>query len=171
MKAVLVSDGHSLYQSVWSDQPPGMTWMLAVGFKVFGESVWVGRGIVLGFSVLLLLSMGRIVALLHHEKAGWIAMALLAASFNFPRMSLSAMIGLPAMAMGVASLSLLLEWRMRAGPRKTGDVYLLGASAVLFAGGLLTKFFVAEMLPVVLVAMLVPIGERGRPGGGWRRGC
>ncbi len=44
-------------------------------------------------------------------------------------------------------------------------MYLPGASAALFAGGLLTKFFVAEMLPVAVVAMLVPMGERGRPGG------
>ncbi len=121
MKAVLVSDGHAAaYQSVWSDQPPGMTWMLSIGFRIFGESVWVGRGLVLGFSVLLLLSMGRIVALLHGERAGWIAMALLACSFNYARMSVSVMIGLPAMAMGAGSLWVLLEWRMRAWPRKTG---------------------------------------------------
>jgi hypothetical protein len=165
MKAVLVSDGHPLYQSVWSDQPPGMTWMLAAGFKVFGESVWVGRILVLGFSILLLWSLGRIVSRLHGEVAAWVAMAMLSCSFNYARMSLSVMIGLPAVAMATASLWLLLEWRMRAGPRQTRDVYLLAASAVLFAAGLLTKMFVVEMLPVVVVALLVPMGERGRPGG------
>jgi hypothetical protein len=38
-KARLVADGHELYDEIWSDQPPGLTWLLV------GWSRLAGRGV------------------------------------------------------------------------------------------------------------------------------
>jgi len=54
MKAFLVSLGHPLYREVWNDQPPLHTELLALLFRVFGASAYVGRLLSVGFAMALL---------------------------------------------------------------------------------------------------------------------
>jgi hypothetical protein len=53
MKAMLVEKGYSLYEEVWSDQPPLFTLMLAFVFRVFGLKVNLARLLVLGLACVL----------------------------------------------------------------------------------------------------------------------
>ncbi len=54
MKAMLMLRGYPLYNQIWSDQPPLLTYLLAIVFRVFGFEVNVARLTVLLLSSVLL---------------------------------------------------------------------------------------------------------------------
>ncbi|MEJ2263532.1 MAG: hypothetical protein P8X95_08800 [Anaerolineales bacterium] len=49
MKTVLVMRGYPLYDQIWSDQPPLLTYLLVAAFRVFGVEVNVGRLTVISY--------------------------------------------------------------------------------------------------------------------------
>ena len=92
MKGLLVARGHALYSEVWNDQPPGLTYLLAGTFRVFGPSVVLARCVVLGFAAVLLWSLGEVLRVLHGRWAAVAGMLLLGGSWFFARLSFSVMI-------------------------------------------------------------------------------
>ena len=53
MKSLLVNQGAELYTDVWSDQPPLLTYLIAVLFQIVGVNLTVVRLMVLLFSCAL----------------------------------------------------------------------------------------------------------------------
>lgn len=147
MKSVLLLRGYPLYGSIWSDQPPVFTSLLAAWFKIFGTSILAARTLALCFSGLLLFGLYQTIRKLNGELAAVLACVFLIFSANFARLGVSVMIGLPAIALAVASLYTAL--RHTAGRSRT----MLFASAILFAVSLQTKFFTAILLPMLLLAV------------------
>ncbi len=177
MKALLVERGYHLFSEIWSDQPPLLTVTLAGLFQATGSSVAIARVLVMVLSALLLwafylcvrtslltnlqelppppgstptsrrylhlqeVSTGRgtIVALL--------ACGLLVVSEFYLRLSGAVMVGLPATALGMLALMLLVVGRP-AWP------WLL-ASAVVMALALQTKLLAAIIVPAAAVAIYV----------------
>ena len=77
MKAFLVSLGHPLYYEVWNDQPPLHTELLALLFRVFGPSAYVGRLLSVGFAMVLVGSLYKVSSNRSRRVAGLVALALL----------------------------------------------------------------------------------------------
>ncbi len=151
MKALLVADGHSLYRSVWSDQPPLLTWLLAGLFAMTGPSVAGARALVLGFAALALWSLFRLVRRQEGNESAWLAVAVLGGSALFQRLGVSVMVGLPALALALAALD------QAAGGRR--QVWVSGA---LMALSLNAKLFTATAIPAVLLAVALASSEGGR---------
>lgn len=139
MKALLHLRGYSLYSEIYSDQPPLFTYFLSFLFRLVEPNVTLARLGVVGFSLLLLSS-----AMLYlirtwgtlHAIFGFFLIALLP---DFPRLSVSVMIGLPSIALALAALAAFAHWEQSRKPT------LLVLSALLMSMAVLTKAIVAPL--------------------------
>lgn len=159
MKAWLVSRGHSLYGAFWNDQPPLHTQLLALLFRLFGPSAWIGRLLGLGFSMLLVAALQALVRRASNRAAALLAVVLLVSSTSFIELSVSTMLEVPAFALGLASVWSWFQWE-DVGTRKW-----VVLSGLLFSLALQVKLTSILLLPALAAAWLVS-GNACRAG--WR---
>lgn len=163
VKAQLVLRGYGLYTDIWSDQPPLFTYLLAVAFRFFGQRVNVGRALV------LVMTCGLIWAYLQYLRNAWgIWHAAAGAIFiillpRFMDLSVSVMVGLPAIALAMSSLWALILWH-----KQRKYVWLI-ICALALALSILTKVFTGFLAPVFLAGILAGEFGRYRQSGDWRR--
>jgi hypothetical protein len=144
MKALLVNKGHALYAEIWSDQPPLLTLVLAQWLRWFGASLAASRVLILLFSALLLWAFYQTVRLGVSELAALISVALLLLTGHYVQWSISVMIGLPAVALAMLSMYLLLL------SQRSGRSCLMVASGILLGLSVQTKLFTAVLVPVTV---------------------
>jgi len=149
IKALLVERGYALYSEIWSDQPPLFTWMLTGCFRVFGWDVNVARVLVLLFASGIVFALYDSLRITWGHAAALAAVALLPCSKYFVTLSVSTMLGLPAISLAVLSLWALLRWRA-----SSRAPWLLVAG-VLMGLSWATKLFTAFLLPVLAVWILL----------------
>jgi hypothetical protein len=150
----LVADGYPLYSSTVAVQPPLFLETLGVAFRLAGDSVAVGRWAMLAGFV------GLAVALswLAFQSAGWpaaisalILLALAPVVFTFSRL---AMAEIPATALAVGSLALVVQYTRR------GGWGWLAASGLLFGLSLIFKtlnpFLVAPVATLLIIHHSLP---------------
>ena len=147
MKALLYNRHYNLYTDIWSDQPPLFTVLLSAWFSIFGESVAAARILVALFSALLLWSFYLVLYNSVSLFAAVGAITLLVLSQFYIRLSGSVMIGLPALALAMASLALLVRGKQR------WWTFIL--SACVMALALQTKLFVAGLFPAIGLYLLL----------------
>jgi hypothetical protein len=163
MKALLVSRGHALYTEIWSDQPPGLTLLLAETIRIFGASVDVARVLVLLFSALLIWSFFQTVRISTSRVAALLGVLLLLFSAWYVRLSIAVMVGLPALALAMLSTYLFLLSRSRA-----RSPFLL-ASGLTLALAMQTKLLAGILAPVLLAYALFVADVEVRQPVNWRR--
>ncbi len=149
IKALLLNRGYPLYQSIWSDQPPLFTYLLAGTFRLFGQEVNVGRTLVLAFSALLVWGM---VVYLRRVWGGWhalIAVVLLVLLPYFPMLSTSILIGLPAISLAALALAALALWH------RSGNHFWLVCSAIVLALSVTIKLFTVVLAPILGAGLLI----------------
>jgi hypothetical protein len=162
MKALLHAEGASLYAQIYSDQPPLFTLMLSGLLQAFGAKVLPARLAVLGFSLVLLGSASE-----HLRRTwGWVhaaaAVVLLAIVPAYVQLSVSVMVGLPAIALAMLALLSLTVWHER-----DRMVWLILAAALL-ALSILVKLFTVVLVPVILAGVLLIPAKNRSPSGGLR---
>lgn len=148
-KTMLVSQGHSLYAEIWSDQPPLLTHLLVGWFKLFGSSVEQARLLIMLFSSLLvgaLYSAGRHLHFVrpHLALAG---VLLLVTSAFYLRLSGAIMVGLPALAVATMAVAVLAHGREQLWRRVL--------SALLLAVAIQIKLLAAVAAPAMIAYLLV----------------
>lgn len=149
MKAFLVSCGHPLYTEVWNDQPPLHTHFLALLFRLFGPSAYVGRLLSVGFAMLLVGTLYQLVKPQAGRIGGCVAVALLVSSASFLQLSVSVMLELPALSLAMASLWLVVRESGRQCP------WQWIGSGVVFACALQIKLTSALFFPALLAGFFV----------------
>lgn len=158
MKALLRARGVPMYTQIWSDQPPLFTEFLAPWMQIGGGDVDHGRLLTLSFGALLVFAVYESGRLLGGHRAAIVSVVVLCLSPYFVRLSVSLMIGLPALAFATLSVLGCLHYGA------SGKRSALAGSAVAFGASLATKLFVAP-IGVVLFGLLL---FRSRPGVGFR---
>ena len=162
MKGFLLARGYPMYTQIWSEQPPLFTYLLAVAFRLFGFEVDVGRILVLLFSALLLAASFYFLYLAWgywHALVGALLIILLP---YYVTLSVSVMIGLPAVALAVVSLAALGLWH-----RRRWRAWLVLSAAVL-ALSVLIKIITAFLAPLFIIGLLcAEIFQSAQPAG-WR---
>lgn len=148
MKAMLVDQGYALYEEIWSDQPPLFTYLLAGAFRLFGLKVGVGRLVVLVLACLLLWAAFRFMILLWGKGPALAGAALIFLLPKFLTLSVSAMVGLPALAFAALSMLALALWH-----RHRRYAYL-ALSAGSLSLSILTKMFTGFLAPIFLLGLL-----------------
>lgn len=145
-KAMLVANGYHIYADVWNDQPPLLTYALAILEYWFPGRVIAGRILVLVCASLLLRSLFRIVCRQNGPLAAWMAIVSLAAFSMYPKLSVSVMVGLPAIALAIIAFDVV------SGPpeRRRSHLFIGG---VLFGLSLQVKFFTLAAAPAFCLAL------------------
>lgn len=166
MRALLYHQGFSLYDQIWSDQPPLFSIIFSWSFYWLPPSFETGRVLAGAFGGLLATSLCYIVSKQRGIAAGLIAIVLLLASGRFLRFSGALMVGLPALAFAVLSLAFLFAYQQKEDRRRA----LLLASGFFFACALFTKLFVILLLPAFGMHFLILGIDRYRAEGSFARG-
>jgi len=158
-KALLVVRGAPIYGQEWNDQPPLFTHLLAVAVRLFGHHVVVGRWLVLLLAGLLLAAAAAGLRVAWNRGASLVAVALIWLLPTFPRLSVSVMIGVPALALVVVSWAALVRWHSGRGP-----LWLVASGAALGLS-ILTKGSSLLLLPLMMGGVLLSVLRRrdGQP--------
>ncbi len=69
MKAMMVVKGYTLYNQIWSDQPPLLTYLLAWMFHLKGYSVYSSRLLILAFSCVMVWSVVQFLRLVSSKTS------------------------------------------------------------------------------------------------------
>jgi hypothetical protein len=148
VKAQMVLRGYPLYSQVWSDQPPFLTHLLAGFLRFFGMEASVGR------LLILLLSSGFLWAYIHYLRIVWgvwhaaCGVILLLFVPRFTELSVSVMVGLPAIIFAAFSMLALTYWHLR------GKIIWLILAALFLALSVLTKGFTAFLAPIFFLGIV-----------------
>lgn len=159
MRSMLVTLGHPLYTAVSSDQPPLFTHLLALLFRIVGFEVNPARVLVLLFSALIVwagayflqISWGKLPALVF---AGMLIMVQ-----YYLRLSVSVMIGIPAIALAMLALLCLGFWH-----RRRQRIWLILSGSAL-ALSMLTKLFTGFLVPIFLIGLMLTEWNRDKKAG------
>lgn len=160
IKALLVDRGYTLYTQIWSDQPPLFTHLLRLWFAVLGWDVDTGRMLVLLFAAVSVFALYDMTRLAAGHGAAVIACVMLAASAYFIRLSVSLMLGLPALALAVLALWALFQWQC--GARRAW----IAAAGALMGCALACKLATALLL-VPFALWLALVGPRSPSRRAW----
>jgi 4-amino-4-deoxy-L-arabinose transferase-like glycosyltransferase len=154
MKAMLVNRGRSLYSEIWSDQPPGYTYLIAGFTRLCGETPEVARLISIFLASLTLASVYELCRAARGNLAGHLAglsgALALVMSAGFVRFSVPVMVTLPSVAFAVLAWFLLARNRAPRRAKRALAGFVLGF-------GLAVKLIILPILPAFLLLF-------------WRRG-
>jgi hypothetical protein len=149
IKSLLLMRGYPLYSATWSDQPPLLTYLLAGVFKLFGLDVNIGRGLILFFAALLVWSFTQYMLRITNRWCTLIGLLLLLVLPYFAQLSVSVMVGLPAVALGSVALLFITLWH------QTKKGYWLILSGVIVALSMLIKLITGIFLPIYIGGIFI----------------
>ena len=167
LKAELVASGSVSNRDFWNDQPPGLTYLLAGIFSVFGAAAFPARMLTVLLTAALLATVPLIWG--GRRLKGFVFALLLLSAPGFPRYSMSAMADPVKIPLCVLSCGLAL-WAVR---RRSTSLAVL--SGLTIGGTVLIKYTAALYLPGVMwagwLAMRdLPSGTRWRIASGFLAG-
>jgi|GEM_PF-800377 len=155
--------GHQLYSEIWDDQPPLLSLAMTWWCRLVGWEVNNIRVLILLFAAGAVFAAYDSARLLWGHAAGLGAAALLPCTSYFMRLSVSVMVGLPAIALALLCMWALLRWAT------CGRLSWLLAAGVLMGLSLMTKVFTGSLLPVFgLWVLVVAWRQRSRKAPGWQ---
>jgi Dolichyl-phosphate-mannose-protein mannosyltransferase len=143
-KVILYSQGYTLYDQIWNDQPPLLTWFLAGWLKLFGTQIVAARLMILGFASLLVGAFYNSLRLILGLWPAFLGTLGLCLTLDFLRLSVSVMQGLPALALVMVSIYLLLRMTQT---RPIVNRMVVLASGICFGLSLQIKFYTLLLLP------------------------
>jgi hypothetical protein len=149
MISMLIARGHSMYSEIWSDHPPFLHYLLTIWLRILGFDIQTARKLILLLSTI---SLGAAYKFLNqtwgtgHALAGALLIFLLP---YYNTLSVTVMIGLPAIAFAMIALLALLMWHHR-----KHDIWLV-LSAIALGISVLTKLFTGFLAPIFLIGILI----------------
>jgi len=165
IKTLLLDRGFKLGSEVWTDQAPGFTYLLWGVFKLFGWSVDAARQAVLFFAGISIFVVYDVLRSSFESRSGHSAAIagciILFVSTLFVRLSVSVMIGLPAIAVMLLAVWCLNEYLEK--PR----AHWLVLSATLMGFSVGIKMFTGFLVPVYAVFLAVHL-VRNETSFSWR---
>lgn len=157
IKSLLLDRGYHLYSQIWSDQAPLFSYALQWWFDLFGWTTNAARVFMIVCSAVTLWGVYQTARLLAGHVAGIAAVLLLLLTPYYIALSVSIMLGLPALMWAVVSLWALTAWMQRG-----GRTWLV-LSAVALSLSVMTKLFTGFLVPIFGAAVLVKAWWDGRP--------
>jgi len=148
IKAVLYSQGFTLYTEIWNEQPPLLTVLLSNWFDLFGKSITAARILTLSFATLLIWSFCQTLRICLGNLPAIIGTLLLSLSCSFLRLSVSVMLGVPSLALAMLSIYTLILYIQK--PRR----YLVVLSGSFLALSLQTKLFTLFLIPLLFFLLI-----------------
>jgi 4-amino-4-deoxy-L-arabinose transferase-like glycosyltransferase len=156
MRSMLVTLGHPLYREVSSDQPPLLTHLLALLFRVTGFEVNPARLLVLLFSALLVWAGAQFLQLTSGKLAAVFFLPLVIMVPQFLRLCTSVMIGVPSIALAAVSMLFVVVWHQR-----RSNLWLI-LSGFTLALSVLIKLFTGFVAPIFLIGITTSMYLEGK---------
>jgi 4-amino-4-deoxy-L-arabinose transferase-like glycosyltransferase len=156
MRSMLVTLGHPLYREVSSDQPPLLTHLLALLFRVTGFEVNPARLLVLLFSTLLVWAGAQFLQLTSGKLAAVFFLPLVIMVPEYLRLSTSVMIGVPSIALAAVSMLFVVLWH-----QNRSDLWLI-LSGFALALSVLIKLFTGFVAPIFLMGITASLYLEGK---------
>ena len=157
LSARMLMAGYSQYTSVFSSQPPAFLEILALAFRLFGDTVAVGRGVMIFFSLVSLVAIGWISWRLAGPLASPVAILSLGLSMIFFRQSFTVQPEMPSLAFALLAVAIILPTTKPLPPSR------IAAGGILFALGMACKLLIPFMvLPLLFLLTLTPHSKDGR---------
>jgi hypothetical protein len=147
MISLMINRGYSLYSEIWSDHPPLFPYLLDYWLRFFGYEIHTARIMVLLFSSILIGSAYQFLKTAwstRHAIAGLILIVLLP---YYSQLSVSLMIGLPAIALAMFALTGLQIWH-----KQRSYVWLI-ISATALVLSLYVKLFTLILVPIFMIGI------------------
>lgn len=148
MKGFLAHEGYRLYSEIWNDQPPLHTLMMSGVFTWLGVSVLYARVLTVLFSSLLVMMLYDWMRIREGHLAAFVTILVWAAWPEVQSLSVSVMLELPAMTMGLASLWILDRFGGR------NKLRYWGLSGLLMGLAMELKWSAALLGPACVFEML-----------------
>lgn len=148
MKSQLYLQGFSLYNEIWDDQPPLLTVILSYCLKLFGQSAYHARILILFFSAMLLWTLYLIIMSLNGSLCAFITVIFLALSAGYLRLSLSVMPAIPSLLFAMLSIYYVILYKKHYLSR------LLLLSGVFMAISLQIKLITAFLILIILLEIM-----------------
>ncbi len=157
MKAFLVSNGYKLYDPIWDDQPPLHTLLLAFLFRFFGPTIVIARILAVVFALLLFIRFFLSVKEQNGYCPAAVAIFCLLTAPEVLNLSVSAMLEVPAWAIGLWSL-----WPLQQCYKSPRFRSVL-VSAILFAIALQIKLTAGLLAPALCTEIIaIAVVTQGR---------
>lgn len=147
VKAILYNQGYTLFEEIWSDQPPLLTLVLGSWLQWWGNSVLAARLFILGLSTILVWTFAQLLRRTVGDRYAVLGALLLLWTANFLRMSVSVMVGMPAVALMMLSLYCLVRHNETATHSRGFRIWLVLAG-ICTAISLHIKMFTILLLPL-----------------------
>ena len=132
--------GFHLYSEIWSDHPPGWTWLLRGWTAIFGVSLLAAKGLALMMAAIGMLAFYWILRLFFDPVTAVFGIVLFSTTARFLPAINAATIDMPMLALSLIGMALFLYGL------KNGSRWLVGASGVFFAYALTIKFFTTILI-------------------------
>ena len=142
-------EGNRLYADIFCTAPPLFIASLKLGFQVAGDTIPVGRAVVVLYSALGLLGAGLLAREGGGRLAGLVAVIVLAVAPHFYILSRVIIADMPSL--GLSCLALWMGVRYG----RTGHRRWLVASGLTLAWGLLIKLTAGLVVPVIVALVLM----------------
>ncbi|MEM7799800.1 MAG: phospholipid carrier-dependent glycosyltransferase [Chloroflexota bacterium] len=167
IKGYLHYQGYDLYTEIWSDQPPLSTLAISQWFEWFGVDISMVRVLFFISTAVLLISFYMILVKNEQVTTAMVGVGLLILSPYFFPLSVSIMIGMPAIAFALVSVMIL--YRMDWAPSEENQRFFenalryKGLSFNLILSGIFmgvasqVKLFVVILLPAVALFFISKI--------------
>ncbi len=156
MKASLVMKGYPLYEQIWSDQPPLLTYILVGAMRLLGTQVNAARFLILLLSAVLLVAAFYILRKIWGYPHALVGALLIIMLPFYLQLSVSVMVGLPSLTFAVLSLLGVISWHQ-------GRRWIwLVLSALAFSASVLIKLFTGFLIPIILVGLVLGEWTRSR---------
>src|SRR5215216_440694 len=159
MRSMLVALGHPLYSEVSSDQPPLFTQILGLLLRVTGFEVNPARLLVLLFSTLLVWAGAQFLQQTWGKLAAILFLALVIMAPFYLIVSVSVMIGVPAISLAAESMLFVTVWHKE---KRTLWLVLSGFALAL---SVLIKLFTGFLAPILLIGITASTYFDGREEG------
>lgn len=147
LKGFMCWKGYTLYSQIWNDQPPLYTLFVVTVFKLFGPSLMAARILAAGFGLLLFGTVFWLICQRSRIWAAWAAVFFLISSPFILLISVSVMLEVPAISLGLLAACLLFQWEKE---RKTG--WLL-VSGIVMGIALQVKLTTVMIMPAIIAQM------------------
>lgn len=150
-KVSLYTQGYKLYTEIWNDQPPFYTLALAQWWQWFGQTITSSRLLTLSFATVLVWTFYRCLRLSLNIVPALLGTLGLCLTYDFLRLSVSVLRGLPAITLAVASAYVLLLATEKEGHWRSLFILISG---ILFGLSLQTKLFTVVLLPAMVLQLI-----------------
>lgn len=107
VKADLLNQSFEFIKEIWSDQPPFLSSLLGIIFNIVEDKVTTARYLIIGFSLLFISGFYRLLRAEFNFHIALIFTCLLIIQSQFATYTSQILVGLPAVALAIFSVSLI----------------------------------------------------------------